>query len=306
MRKILVLGSLNVDLVQRVARLPAPGETLHGEGLQIFAGGKGANQACAAALLGGDVAMAGKVGSDVFGDRVTAELQNAGVDTTLVQKSACASGSAMIFVLPSGENMIVISAGANGDIPVEFARKAVEHLREGDFLLCQLETPLAAVMAAVKTAHHKGVNTILDPAPACELHDDFLRCVKILTPNQTEAAMLLGAREAIQNIAQAEAAARDIQSRGPKTVIVKMGAEGCVAADGGSSFVSPGFQVDVMDTTAAGDTFNGALAVALAKGETLSDGVRFANAAAALSVTKPGAIGSIPRLSEVAELLARA
>ena len=303
MNRILVLGSLNIDLVQHVPRLPFAGETLQGSDLQIFAGGKGANQACAAAMLGGNVDMAGKVGNDVFGQRLADELKSAGVRTDSVRRSESRSGTAVIFVLPNGENLIVISPGANADVSVDFALTAVDSLQEGDFLLCQLEVPVAAVRAAIVSAYRKNVTTILDPAPARALPDELLSSISILTPNQTEAAVLLGHSQTPQELAQAESAARDLQARGPQTVIIKMGAAGCVVQSKSSAFAVRGFQVNAVDSTGAGDTFNGALAAALARGLTIFDAVRFANAAAALSVTKPGAIASIPRLIEVQEFL---
>ena len=304
MRRILVLGSLNIDLVQRVGRLPQPGETLKGGDLQIFVGGKGANQACAAALTGGNAAMAGMVGNDVFADRLRQELQDAGVNTEMVRTADISSGSAGIFVLPNGENAIVISPGANGKVSVEFARKASESLGTGDFLLCQLEIPPDAVETAMKSAHERGAVTILDPAPAAELPDELLRSVSILTPNQTEAAFLIGASTVPESMAEAEVAARTLQSRGVQTVIVKMGERGCLLADGSTAAAIAGFRVNAVDTTAAGDTFNGALATALAEGKSLPDAVRFAHAAAALSVTKPGAIPSIPTRAQVEQFLA--
>ncbi len=303
MNKIVVLGSLNTDLVQRVPRMPVAGETLRGSDLQIFVGGKGANQACAAALLGGRVHMAGKVGTDVFADRLVQELRSAGVDTGLVARSQAASGSAIIVVLPNGENSIVISPGANADISVEFALAAIEELERGDLLLCQLETPLNAVTAAIVTAHKKGVVTILDPAPACDLPDELLSSTSILTPNQTEAAALAGISEAPKSFEDAELVARQLQARGASTVILKMGAGGCLIAEGNTIAAKPGLRVQAIDTTAAGDTFNGALAAALAMGKPLSDAVDFANAAAALSVTKPGAIASMPSSSQVQAFL---
>jgi ribokinase len=302
MKRILVLGSLNMDFVQQVPRIPLPGETLRGGGLQTFVGGKGANQACAAALLGGQVSMAGKVGADVFGQRLVTELQRAGVNTELVQNSAASTGSATIFVLPNGENAIVISAGANADISVAFARDAVEGLKPGDLLLCQLEIPLEAVRAALNAAREKGVIAILDPAPACTLPDELLSQVAILTPNQTEAAILLGS-DPPTDWAQAERVARALQGHGAETVIVKMGADGCFIAHDDVTIATPGFRVPVKDTTAAGDVFNGALAAALSRGATLADSAGFANAAAALSVTKAGAIASIPRLAQVEDFL---
>jgi ribokinase len=306
MKRILVLGSLNIDLVQRVPRLPQPGETLKGGDLQIFVGGKGANQACAAALTGGNVAMAGMVGNDVFADRLRQALLDVGVSIEQVSTADTSSGSAGIFVLPNGENAIVISPGANARVSVNFAQDAITHLQRGDFLLCQLEIPLDTVEAAMKTAHERGVVTILDPAPAAELSDDLLRSVAILTPNQTEAAFLAGWSKAPENQTEAERVARTLQSRGAQTVVIKMGDQGCLITDEGGVTVAAGFRVNAVDTTAAGDTFNGALAMALAKGVSLPEAARFANAAAALSVTKPGAIPSIPTRSQVEQFLASA
>ncbi|MBV8553336.1 MAG: ribokinase [Acidobacteriaceae bacterium] len=304
MKRVLVLGSLNIDLVQRVGRMPLPGETLRGEDLRIFVGGKGANQACAAALLGMKAEMAGMVGDDVFASRLIGELQGAGVDTRAVQTSEKPSGSATILVLPGGENVIVISPGANADVSIEAALSAVERLGTGDFLLCQLEIPLPAVAAALKAAHRNQVSTILDPAPGQTLPDDLFPAISILTPNQREAGLLLGRSEPVRTLADAEAAAKELLARGSQTVIVKMGSDGCVAANAGEVFHAPGFSMDAVDTTAAGDTFNGALCVALSEGRSLRDAARFANAAAALSVTRSGAISAIPARAEVEEFLA--
>jgi ribokinase len=298
-KRIVVLGSLNIDLVQRVPRIPVAGETLIGGNLETYAGGKGANQACAAALLGGQVAMAGMVGQDVFSDRLLAELKNAGVDTKSVHKADTSSGTAVIFVMPNGENSIVISPGANGEVTGAFALQAIDGLQAGDFLLCQLETPMESVITAMKAAHVKGVTTILDPAPAHGLPEELLRATSILTPNQTEAGFLTYSTKAIETMAQAADAARQLRNRGTSVVIVKMGPAGCLIADGGQLIEMPGFPVEAVDTTAAGDTFNGALAVGLAEGMNLMAATQFANAAAALSVTKPGAIASMPTRRQV-------
>lgn len=302
-RLIVVLGSLNIDLVQRVPRMPAAGETLTGSDLETYTGGKGANQACAAALLGGKVTMAGKVGRDVFSDRLLMELTNAGVETKLVGKADTSSGTAIVFVMPNGENSIVISPGANSEVTATFALEAVKELRTGDFLLCQLETPMDSVTAAMKVAHERGVTTILDPAPARGLPEDLLRSTSILTPNQTEAAFLVCSNEAVETAAQATNAARQLQSRGASVVIVKMGAAGCLVAEGAHFTEVPAFSIQAVDTTAAGDTFNGALAVGLAEGMNLVDATRFANGAAALSVTKPGAIASMPSRAHVEQFI---
>jgi ribokinase len=302
-KKIVVLGSLNIDLVQPVARIPEAGETISGTDLHIYVGGKGANQACAAALLGGDVQMAGVVGNDVFGGRLLRELQDAGVDTSMVQTAESASGSAIILVLPNGENRIVISPGANAAVSGAIVQRTVESLAPGDFLLCQLEIPIESVAEAMRIANGKGVVTMLDPAPVCDLSDDLLRSVRILTPNQTEAGLLLGTSKAIEDMLQAELAARKLQARGVDTVIVKMGEQGCFIAASDQCFVAPGFAVAAVDTTAAGDAFNGALAVALGEGLALRDAAHLANAAAALSVTRNGALTSMPNRSEVDEFL---
>ncbi len=303
MRRIVVLGSLNIDLVQRVSRLPMPGETLQGGGVAMYVGGKGANQACAAAKLGGNVRMAGKVGIDLFAQRILGELQTVGVQTDLIYASTEPTGVAIIFVLPGGENLIVISAGANADVSEAFALQAVKEMQAGDILLCQLETPLGAVSAACRAAHKRGVITILDPAPARALPDELLSFITILTPNQTETAILLENSEAPADFAEAAEGARTLQSRGMQSVIVKMGAAGCLVADGESAISVEGFAMEAIDTTAAGDTFNGALAAFLARGASIEEAARFANAAAALSVTKPGAIPSIPDLASVQEFL---
>jgi len=293
-KRILVLGSLNADLVQRVPRLPVAGETLTGGDLQIYAGGKGANQACAAALLGGQVQMAGMLGPDVFSDRLLAELQTAGVDTKSVGKAAASTGTEVSLVLPNAENTIVITPCANAEVTSAFALQAVQELRAGDFLLCQLETPLESVTAAMHAAHARQIVTILDPAPALDLSGELLRATTILTPNQTEAQLLVRSSEPIETTAEAEEAARVLHTRTNQTVIVKLGAQGCVIVTDSRTAHVPSFPVLAVDTTAAGDTFNGALAVALAEGLDLIDASRFANAAGALCVTKPGAIPSIP------------
>lgn len=303
MKQMLVLGSLNIDLVQRVSRLPVSGETLQGGGLEIFVGGKGANQACAAARLGAHVRMAGKIGNDVFADRIVQELKHAGVATEFVLASDSPSGTAVIFVLPTGENIIVISAGANAGVSEAFALEAIDNLQPGDLLLCQLEIPLNAVSTALEAAHQKGVITVLDPAPACALPKGLLSSVSILTPNQTEAAILLDTDDPPADFSQAERAALELRARGAEAVIVKMGSLGCFIAEQGTTASLDGYTVDVKDTTAAGDTFNGALGTGLAKGAGLSEAARFANAAAALCVTKSGAIASIPSLSTVQEFL---
>ena len=304
MKRILVFGSLNIDLVQRVPRLPRAGETLQGSSVETYIGGKGANQACAATKLSGNVQMLGKVGSDVFAPRIMRELETAGVRTELIRVSKEPCGTAVIFVLPNGDNTIVISAGANADIPATFAHDVLEKMQPGDLLLCQLETPIEAVSSALQLAHAKGLITILDPAPAQQLPEELLSCVTILTPNQTETAILLADSEVPENFTTASSAARALQDRGARSVVIKMGALGCLVAHGGDFSFHEGHKVKVIDTTSAGDTFNGGLAAALARGDTLLEAARFANAAAALSVTRSGAIPSIPDFQSVRSFLA--
>jgi ribokinase len=302
-RRILVFGSLNIDLVQRVRRLPLCGETLSGADLITFTGGKGANQSCAVARLGGRAFMAGVVGSDSFADGILGDLQSQRVDTSFVRRSSKASGTAIIFVLPDGNNSIVISPGANRDVGIELADQAIATLARGDILLCQLEVPLDAVDTALSLARARGVLTILDPAPACNLSTSLLRAVDILTPNQSEASSLLGWRAPVATVEEARVAAATLQARGPRSVVVKLGDLGCLVHEAGDSVHIPAIPGDIVDTTAAGDTFNGAMAVALQEGLGLIDGARFAVAAASLSVRRPGAAASIPSRAEVDEIL---
>ena len=294
MSRILVIGSLNIDIVQQVPRLPLLGETLAATSLQVFNGGKGNNQAAAAALLGQNVAIGGMVGADEFGKRLKDRLHSMGVDVGMVKQSSQPTGTAMILVLPDGENVIVISKGANDLVDVESAQTWVENLDEGDFLLCQLETPVDAVRAAFVRARHRAATTILDPAPMQPLPPELLRATTIITPNQDEAARLLGRTGAIEELNDARDAASAIHQMGPETVIIKLDKLGCVMADGRHVSHFPALPVRAVDTTAAGDCFNGALAVALAEGLAMTDAVRFANAAAALSVTRAGAVDSMP------------
>jgi ribokinase len=302
--KIIVVGSLNADLVQRVARFPQPGETVVGSDLSIVPGGKGANQACAAALLGGSVTMLGQVGADPFGPTLIESLSKAGVDTSMVQVcSSSATGTAAILVLANGENVIVISPGANGKLTPDDVAHRLTLLAPGDVLLTQLEVPLESTRRALEMARQQGGITILDPAPAQKLDHELLSQVDFLTPNQTEAAYLLGSDREIETCEEAEQAARQLQVKGPAHVIVKLGALGVAIADAKDCYRVPGFAVDAIDSTAAGDTFNGAFAAALAEGKTITDAARFANAAGAISVTRHGAQSSIPNRFELDQFL---
>ena len=301
---IVVLGSLNADLVQKVSRIPRAGETLQGSNLETFGGGKGANQAFAAARLAGRAAMVGQVGDDHLGRLLTENLASAGVDVSAVGLSDQPTGAATIWVLPDGENLIVISPGAKVTLTPDLAASRLARLRSMRYLLCQLESPIETVERALAIAKHAGATTILDPAPAQTLPRALLRTVDVLTPNETEALTLLDSPgDRIETPAQAEDAATRLLELGAGTVVLKLGHQGCFVAAAGIREHVADFSVQPVDTTAAGDTFNGGLAVALAEGKSLSGAARFANAAAALSTTRPGAQNSIPGRDEVERLL---
>jgi ribokinase len=305
---IVVVGSLNMDFVVGVEHLPAPGETVLGRNFQMFPGGKGANQAVAAAKLGGNsvaVKMIGRVGYDVFADHLKASLSAAGVDVGAVHATKSqATGVALIWVDRGGQNSIVVASGANS----ELAASDVEAMRSvfggACLALFQLENPLPTVAKALALARQEGLITILDPAPAQPLPAELLAQVDILTPNESEALRLLGRPPARVSPEAAIELAEALRRLGSKTIIVKLGEQGCLAHDGVAPRHVPGFRVDVKDTTAAGDTFNAALAVSLAEGAPIEHALRFANAAAAISVTRLGAQASAPTRPEVDALLA--
>lgn len=270
----------------------------------LIPGGKGANQVCAAARIGGQAKMIGQVGSDPFADLMFESLRRAGAEITGVQRSPGATGAAIISVLPDGENAIVISPGANAKLSPEMAITRLAALSAGDLLLLQLETPLPTVQAVLALAADRGAVSILDPAPAQTLSREILKNVAWLTPNQSEAALLLGQPDlSPANYDEADAIASRLLELGPKSVILKLGAMGSFVATANFRGPIPGFVVDAIDTTAAGDTFNGALAVGLAEGMPIETAARFANAAGALSVTRMGAQSSIPNREEVTAFL---
>jgi len=304
-RRIFVLGSANMDLVFALDRLPREGETLAGGDLALFPGGKGANQAVAAARLGGDVKMIAAVGADPFGQTLLESLGRAGVDTSRIKTSVRPTGCACIYVLPGGENSIVISPGANADLDSGTALAQLADIAAGDFLLAQLETPLETVEAAFAHAAKVGAATMLDPAPARALPRKLLECVGILTPNQTEAAVLIGDPAlGMGTFDDAERAALRLLALGVQAVTMKLGAVGSLYSGVEGMVRAGAFQVTAVDTTAAGDVFNGALAVALAEGASIRDAMRFANAAAAVSVTRPGAQNSAPDAEGVKRMFA--
>jgi ribokinase len=302
MSRIFVVGSLNADLVLRAERLPEPGETLTGSDLEVFPGGKGANQAYAAARLGAQVFMAGRVGADAYGEMLREGLAAAGADCSFVEVSARPTGIAGITVLPTGENAILLSPGANHDVTPQWVEEKLATLTRHDFVLCQLEIPQEATIAALRLARDRGACSMLDPTPARELPGDVLELAGIVTPNQSEMAILLG-EDAAASHDQGIDAGRKLRAMGARNVALKMGELGCVWVGETETVTADGFSVTPVDTTAAGDTFNAALAVMLLGGASLTQALTFANAAAAISITRAGAQSSIPSRKEVEEFL---
>ncbi len=297
MAKILVVGSLNMDLVVRVPHTPMPGETVLGGDFETFPGGKGANQAVAAARMGGDVTMVGRVGNDDFGDTLIECLVNNKVKTTYVIKDAEAStGIAMIAVASNGENSIVVASGANSDVSVDDVNNARDLMRESDILLMQLECPLEAVSEAVDLAKAYDLKVVLNPAPAQQLSETLLSNVAYLTPNQKELQMLTGEEDD-------DKAIKKLFDWGVKNLIITLGPNGTRVVTEDMDKHLPAVEITAVDTTGAGDAFNGALAVALAEGKPLLQAVKYGMAAGALSATKRGAQPSLPTRDEVEQLL---
>jgi ribokinase len=284
-----------MDLAGCAARLPVPGETITGHTFFSEPGGKGANQAYAAARLGGRVSILGRVGADDFGRRMRRNLEAAGCDISgVIAVPDCTSGIALIFVADTGQNSILIVPGANGRLSVADIEAASEQFNGATLVLLQLETPMPVVIAAARAAKAARARVILDPAPAQELPCELFQMVDVLTPNETEAAILMGLAPDRLDPVHAMAIGRDLQSRGAGTVIVKLGEQGCVLVSGNNADHFPAAAVKAVDTTAAGDVFNAALAVALSEGVELSSACQFANRAAAISVTRKGAQAGAP------------
>lgn len=296
-RPILVVGSLNMDLVATAKRLPQSGETVFGQSFATFPGGKGANQAVAAGKLGARVIMAGCVGSDVFGEALLHSLTESGVTSGCVRQVTGATGTALITVAESGDNMIVVVPGANESCAPQDVDAALAVLPEPGILLVQHEVPPATVEYAVRAAKRTGWTVILNPAPARLLPAKLLSLVDIITPNETEAAALTGLP--VTNPADAKLAAGRLLEQGVKQVIITMGAQGAFYMTSASEAVIPPIAVTAVDTTAAGDAYTGALAVALAEGQAMPAALRFAAAAAGLAVTRQGAQAALPWRGEV-------
>jgi len=297
-KKIVVVGSSNTDMIIKVPWLPKPGETVLGGKFFTAAGGKGANQAVAAARAGGDVIFLARIGDDMFGQKAREGFikDNINVDYVLTDDNE-PSGVALILVAPDGENVIAVAGGANSNLSPSDVEKQSDLISSADILLGQLETPLETIHKAVSIASENGVKVILNPAPAQQLSDDILGKISILTPNESEAQLLTGIE--VDSPEDASKAADVLMDKGVEPVLLTMGARGAYIATSQFKELIPGFEVEAVDATAAGDVFNGALAVAIADNMPIREAVSFANAAAALSVTKLGAQPSAPTKEEV-------
>lgn len=303
-KKLTVLGSINADHVISVAHFVKPGETLTGRDYHIAFGGKGANQAVAAARLGATVSFIACIGADDIGRNMKQAFAQDGIAVhSVVEIADETTGIAMIQVADSGENSIVISAGANAALDEQIVAQFRDDITRADYLLMQLETPLSAVQKAAELAKAHDTFVILNPAPARLLSDEMLALVDMITPNETEAEILTGI--AVTDEQSAAKAAQVFHQKGIHTVLITLGSKGVYVSqkETGKGNIVAGFRVQAVDTTAAGDTFNGALVTALAEGKTLDDAIRFAHAAAAISVTRKGAQPSIPYRQETLDFL---
>lgn len=302
-KKLVVLGSVNADHVLSVPRFPKPGETLTGSEYHIAYGGKGANQAVAAGRAGADIAFIASIGDDDIGARMKTQFAEDGIDTQAVMPvEGSPTGVAMILVSADGENSIAISAGANAELTPDRLQPHESLIADADVLLMQLESPIPTVIAAAQTARQSGTRVILNPAPAQVLPAELLQLVDVITPNETEAEMLTGI--SVQTEADAQRTADKLHTYGIGTVLITLGAKGVWLSEQGQGELLPGFRVQAVDTTAAGDTFNGAWVTAELDGLPTRQAIRFAHAAAAISVTRAGAQPSIPWKAEVDAFLA--
>ncbi|KAJ9431246.1 ribokinase [Candidatus Pantoea symbiotica] len=296
--KLAVLGSINADHILNLAHFPRPGETVIGKQYQIAFGGKGANQAVAAGRAGADIAFIACVGADDIGERIRQQLQQDRIDTAPVETVADEStGVAMIFVNGEGENNIGIYSGANAALTPARVVQHQQVIADADALLMQLESPLESVLAAAKIARAQQTQVILNPAPATALSDELLALIDIITPNETEAEILTGI--AVKSDEDAARAAAALHAKGIDTVLITLGRRGVWLSEQGNGVRIPGFSVQAIDTIAAGDTFNGAFITARLEGVPMHDAVRFAHAAAAIAVTRPGAQPSVPWRTEI-------
>lgn len=291
--KVVVIGSSNTDMTIKAERLPKPGETILGGIFVMGPGGKGANQAVAARRLGADVSFICKVGKDIFGDNAIEGYRKEGIDTSRILRSDKASGTALILVDAKAENCIAVAPGANGDLTPEDIDSVADVIRSAGYLILQLEIPVESVLRAARIAHEAGVYVILNPAPACPLPRELFSYVSLITPNQTESALLTGIEDNL------DAAVDKLLEMGVKDVVVTLGSKGSMVVSGGERTFVPSQKVNAVDTTAAGDTFCGALCVALSEGCSLVQAAQFATKASALTVQKMGAQDSIPYRSDI-------
>lgn len=298
MKKITVIGSSNTDMVIKSSKLPAPGETIIGGDFLMTPGGKGANQAVAAARLGGDTTFITKTGNDIFGKQAVQMFEKEGIHTEFIATDPDKpSGVALIMVDGQGENCISVALGSNGTLNSQDIDRATAQIKSSELVLMQLEIPLTTVEYAASMANKAGVKVVLNPAPAQELSVKLLKSLYLLTPNETEAEMLSGIK--VIDEASASKAATKIKSLGVKNVIITMGAFGAFVSTNSEELMIPAPNVQAVDTTAAGDTFNGALVVALAEQSNFTEAVKFANQAASISVTKLGAQASVPYRKDI-------
>lgn len=302
--KLVVLGSINADHILNINHFPQPGETVIGKQYTLAFGGKGANQAVAAGRSGADVSFIACVGDDDIGERVRKQLASDHIDTQSIEAiKDSTTGVALIFVNAEGENVIGIDAGANKAVTPEYLDRYKQQVIGASALLMQLESPLETVIAAAKIAKDNDTQVILNPAPACELPDELLARVDMITPNETEAEKLTGIK--VDSNEDAARAAKALHDKGIATVIITLGSKGVWLSQNGEGKLVAGFRVKAVDTIAAGDTFNGALVTALLEGKPMDSAVRFAHAAAAIAVTRPGAQPSVPWRKEIDDFLAQ-
>lgn len=296
-KRILVIGSSNTDMTIKSDNLPLPGQTILGGRFVMGPGGKGANQAVAAKRLGGNVEFICKVGHDIFGKNAADGYKKEGIDISHILYSTEPSGVALILVDKTGENVISVAPGANGDLSVEDIESIANVIKEADYLILQLEIPTDAVIRAAKIAHEAGVYVILNPAPACKLPNELFQYISLITPNQTETELMTGVK--LINEQAFITAVENFNRMGVKDVIITLGSKGSlVCYDGKNEFV-PAIKVDAVDATAAGDTFCGAVCVALSQGKNLKEAAVFATKAASLTVQKMGAQDSIPSITDI-------
>ena len=297
MKNICVIGSLNMDLVVNVDTMPKTGQTIIGSNFKEVPGGKGANQAVAMARLNGNVSMIGKVGEDGFGQTLINSLKNDKVDTTYIQTTKGATGVALITVDKNAQNSIVVSPGANFEVKEDDIDNNIEAIKNSDIVVLQLETPLNTIKYALNKAKELNKYTILNPAPAVKLDDEIIKNVDLLTPNETELEIISGV--SIETEEDIQKAAQIMIEKGVKELIVTLGSKGSLYINKEKSMFKKAYKVEAVDTTAAGDSYTGALAVALSQDKNIEDAMDFASKVGALSVLKEGAQSSLPTLEDV-------